>query len=145
MVVGWVESILNSEPARVEPPQPTAATVRSSRPSCSFSSSQRNALADVGRHTRRLRIETPALDKCSPHEPFLILQHCLTLDLFSDYRSARRPVQDPYFTPLEEFGSLLRPETFPSLMAVRDVSWESGAVRRTGRLRLLVASAFVKG
>jgi len=138
MAVGWVKSILNSEPARVEPPQPTTATVRSSRPSCNFSSSQRNALAGVGQHVRRLRIETPALDKCSPRELFLILQHCPTLDLFSDYCSARWPMQDPYFMPLEEFGSLLRPETFPSLLAVRDMSWESDAVRRTGRLRLLV-------
>jgi hypothetical protein len=42
--------------------------------------------------------------------------------------------EDPYFMLLEQFGSLLRPEAFPSLLAVRDMSWESDVVRRTGRL-----------
>lgn len=48
-----------------------------------------NALIDVGRHVRRLHIETPALDKCSPHD-LLILQHCLNLEVFSDQCSVRR-------------------------------------------------------
>ncbi|KIM37156.1 hypothetical protein M413DRAFT_448665 [Hebeloma cylindrosporum] len=92
MALGWVRSILNSEPSRTEAPPPSTAAIRSSRPSRSSFSSQRNALADVGRHIRRLHIETPALDKCSPHDLLLILQHCPNLEVFSDYRSVRRPM-----------------------------------------------------
>jgi len=40
--------------------------------------------------------------------------------------------EDPHFMLLEQFVSLLRPEAFPSLVAVRDMSWESDMVRRTG-------------
>jgi hypothetical protein len=89
MAMGWVKSILRSE---TKAPQPTMSTIRSCRPSRSSFSSQGNALADVGRHIRRLHIETPALDKCSPHDLLLILQHCPNLEVFSDYRSVRRPM-----------------------------------------------------
>jgi hypothetical protein len=89
MAMGWVKSILGSE---TKAPQPTMSTIRSCRPSRSSFSSQGNALADVGRHIRRLHIETPALDKCSPHDLLLILQHCPSLEVFSDYRSVRRPM-----------------------------------------------------
>ena len=89
MAMAWVKSILGSE--RTEAPLPTP-TIRSCRPSRSSFSSQGNALADVGRHIRRLHIETPALDKCSPHDLLLILQHCPNLEVFSDHRSVRRPM-----------------------------------------------------
>lgn len=85
--MGWVKSILGSE---TKAPQPTTSTIR--RPSRSSFSLQGNALVDVGRHIRRLHIETPALDKCSPHDLLLILQHCPNLEVFSDYRSVRRPM-----------------------------------------------------
>lgn len=47
---------------------------------------------------------------------------------------------DSYFMLLEQFGSLLGLEAFPSLLAVRHMSWESDVIRRTGRLRLGHAS-----
>ena len=87
MAMTWVKSILSSD--RTEAPQPT--TTRPCRPSRSSFSSQGNALADVGCHIRRLHIETPPLDKCSPHDLLLILQHCPNLEVFSDHRSVRRP------------------------------------------------------
>ncbi|KDR67436.1 hypothetical protein GALMADRAFT_258387 [Galerina marginata CBS 339.88] len=42
--------------------------------------------------------------------------------------------EDPYFMLLEQFGSLLREDAFPALRFVRDMSWESDVIRRTGRM-----------
>lgn len=44
--------------------------------------------------------------------------------------------EDPYFMLLQQFGSLLRAEAFPSLRHVRDLSWESDTMRRTGQMHL---------
>lgn len=48
---------------------------------------------------------------------------------------------DPYFALLQQFGSLLRCEAFPSLLYVRDMSWESDVMRRTCTMRPLPPSA----
>jgi len=42
--------------------------------------------------------------------------------------------EEPYFMLLEQFGSLLRKEAFPSLLYVRDMSVESDVMRRSGRM-----------
>ena len=42
--------------------------------------------------------------------------------------------RDAYFALLEQFGSLLRKEAFPSLLYVRDMSVESDVMRRTGKM-----------
>jgi hypothetical protein len=42
----------------------------------------------------------------------------------------------PYFMLLQQFSSMLRAEAFPSLRCVRDLSWQSDRIRRTGKLRL---------
>ncbi|KAJ3498234.1 hypothetical protein NLJ89_g10247 [Agrocybe chaxingu] len=42
--------------------------------------------------------------------------------------------EDPYFMLLEQFGSLLRREAFPSLLYVRDMSAASDVMRKTGRM-----------
>ena len=44
----------------------------------------------LGRLIRRLRAETLAMDKCSPHDLLLILQHCPLLLVFEDCKSIRR-------------------------------------------------------
>ncbi|KAF9524172.1 hypothetical protein CPB83DRAFT_910133 [Crepidotus variabilis] len=58
----------------------------------SYSAFPNNDSPDPGRFIRHLRIETPALDKCSPHDLLLILQHCPLLSIFEDCRSIRRPM-----------------------------------------------------
>ena len=42
--------------------------------------------------------------------------------------------EDPLFMLLQQFGSLLRSEAFPSLLYVRDMSGVSGYMRRVGRV-----------
>jgi len=44
--------------------------------------------------------------------------------------------EDPYFMLLQQFGSMLREEAFPSLRFVRDMSWYSDVIRRSGRLQV---------
>ncbi|KAF8155096.1 hypothetical protein BJ912DRAFT_460225 [Pholiota molesta] len=56
------------------------------------SSSYALAPPSVGRWVKRLHIETPALDLCSPHDLLLILQNCPNVVQFADYRSVRRPM-----------------------------------------------------
>ncbi|KAF9031608.1 hypothetical protein BJ165DRAFT_1358244, partial [Panaeolus papilionaceus] len=43
-----------------------------------------------GTYIKRLHVETLPLDKCSPHDLLLILQHCPNLEVFEDWRSVRR-------------------------------------------------------
>ncbi|KAF8632730.1 hypothetical protein AX15_001725 [Amanita polypyramis BW_CC] len=45
-----------------------------------------------GRHVRRLHIETPTLERCSPKDLRIILDNTPNLAIFSDYRSVRRNV-----------------------------------------------------
>ena len=40
-------------------------------------------------------------------------------------------VEQPFFMLQEQFGSLLRREAFPSLVCIRDMSWESDLIRRS--------------
>jgi len=49
-----------------------------------------SAKVNPGRLIRRLRVETLAIDKCSPHDLLLILQHCPLLLVFEDCKSIRR-------------------------------------------------------
>ncbi|KAF9473823.1 hypothetical protein BDN70DRAFT_885493 [Pholiota conissans] len=58
--------------------------------------------------------------------------------------SRERREDDPYFALLQQFGSLLRPEAFPALRYVRDMSWESDIMRRTCTMRPLPSSAIVR-
>ena len=44
--------------------------------------------------------------------------------------------EDPYFMLLQQFGSMLTEEAFPSLRFVRDMSWYSDIIRRSGRLQV---------
>ena len=46
----------------------------------------------IGPYIRRLLVETLSLDRCSPHDLLLIVQHCPMLCRFSDHRSIRRPM-----------------------------------------------------
>jgi len=39
--------------------------------------------------------------------------------------------EQPFFMLQEQFGSLLRREAFPSLVCIRDMSWESDLIRRS--------------
>ncbi|CAA7268226.1 unnamed protein product [Cyclocybe aegerita] len=55
-------------------------------------SSLSSANANPGKHIRHLHIETLSMDKCSPHDVLLILQHCPLLDVYTDCRSVRRPM-----------------------------------------------------
>lgn len=73
----------------------------------SYSSIRNLENSDPGRFIRRLRIETPAMDKCSPHDLLLILQHCPKLRSFEDYRSVRRPMHPLVITGSDviPFGS----------------------------------------
>ncbi|KAF8147478.1 hypothetical protein B0H34DRAFT_669518 [Crassisporium funariophilum] len=48
-------------------------------------------LDNPGKFIRRLHIETPSMERCSPHDLLLILQHCPLLEIFEDYNSVRRP------------------------------------------------------
>lgn len=56
------------------------------------SSSHSLAPLSVGRFIKRLHIETPPLDQCSPHDLLLILQHCPNLDEYCDFKGVRRPM-----------------------------------------------------
>ncbi|KDR67440.1 hypothetical protein GALMADRAFT_161673 [Galerina marginata CBS 339.88] len=86
---GWVKRLgrrrLDKERGKKQEP-PTGA--RSSRPSLAYSSNSLN----VGKFIRRIHIETPSMEKCSPHDLLLILQYCPQLQVYSDYRSVRRPM-----------------------------------------------------
>jgi len=64
-----------------------------------------------GRLIRRLRVETPAMDKCSPHDLLLILQHCPLLLVFEDCKSIRRPIHPLVITGSEviPFGFNVHP------------------------------------
>ena len=67
---------------------------------------------DPGCFIRRLRIETYAMDQCSPHDLLLILQHCPGLLIFEDCRSIRRPMH-----PLIITGSDVAPfDTDPDVI-----------------------------
>ena len=46
-----------------------------------------------------------------------------------------------YFALLQQYGSLLWKEAFPSLRFVRDLSWESDQLRRSCRMEPLPTSA----
>lgn len=48
---------------------------------------------------------------------------------------------DPLFMLLQQFGSLLRSEAFPSLLYVRDMSGVSGFMRRVGRVPVVLSSS----
>ncbi len=67
----------------------------------SYSSIRNSENSNPGRFIRRLRIGTPAMDKCSPHDLLLILQHCPNLRVFEDYRSVRRPMHPLVITGSE--------------------------------------------
>lgn len=56
------------------------------------SSSHSLAPPSLGRYVKRLHVETPPLDQCSPHDLLLILQHCPNLDEYCDLKSVRRPM-----------------------------------------------------
>ena len=51
--------------------------------------------------------------------------------------------EDPLFMLLQQFGSLLRMEAFPSLLYVRDMSGVSGYMRRMGRVPMGSSSSLV--
>ncbi|PPQ83148.1 hypothetical protein CVT25_005391 [Psilocybe cyanescens] len=75
----------------VAPPLTTTSSSSSSASSAAPSSSSINN-KNVGRFIRRLHIETASMEKCSPHDLLLILQHCPRLEAYVDYRSVRRPM-----------------------------------------------------
>ncbi|TFK23751.1 hypothetical protein FA15DRAFT_681051 [Coprinopsis marcescibilis] len=52
---------------------------------------------------------------------------------------------DPFFMLHEQIGSLLRKEAFPNLRYVRDLSWESERMRKSGRVRGGVRGALLGG
>ncbi|KAF5312943.1 hypothetical protein D9619_003833 [Psilocybe cf. subviscida] len=52
----------------------------------------------------------------------------------NDEPQAQPGTVDPYFMLMQQFGSLLREESFPRLRYLRDLSWESDVIRRTGRM-----------
>ena len=51
--------------------------------------------------------------------------------------------EDPLFMLLQQFGSLLRSEEFPSLLYVRDMSGVSGYMRRVGRVPASLSSVLL--
>jgi len=52
----------------------------------------------------------------------------------AEFMRTSSPEEYPYFMLLQQFSSMLRAEAFPSLRCVRDLSWQSDKIRRTGRL-----------
>ncbi len=63
-------------------------------------------------------------------------------DDYDDIDELPRPAADDvYFALLQQYGSLLRKEAFPSLRFVRDLSWESDQLRRSCRMEPLPTSA----
>ena len=50
---------------------------------------------------------------------------------FQDDDEERLLEEQPFFMLQEQFGSLLRREAFPSLVCIRDMSWESDLIRRS--------------
>ncbi|PPQ88102.1 LOW QUALITY PROTEIN: hypothetical protein CVT25_014399 [Psilocybe cyanescens] len=75
---------------RISAPTSTTTTTSSASSAAPSSSSINNK--NVGRFIRRLHIETASMEKCSPHDLLLILQHCPRLGAYVDYRSVRRPM-----------------------------------------------------
>ena len=73
--------------------------------------------------------------------PFGIGRRRRTISTWSTSRSSRLSAQDddeehlleeqPFFMLQEQFGSLLRREAFPSLVCIRDMSWESDLIRKS--------------
>lgn len=80
-------------------------------PRQSHSSIRNTSKVNPGRLIRRLRVETPAMDKCSPHDLLLILQHCPLLSVFEDCKSIRRPIHPLVITGSEviPFGFSVHP------------------------------------
>jgi len=64
-----------------------------------------------GHLIHRLRVKTPAMDKCSPHDLLFILQHCPLLLVFEDCKSIRRPIHPLVITESEviPFGFSVHP------------------------------------
>ena len=62
-------------------------------------------------------------------------QYATSSDDFSsilDEEENRHDLEEqPFFMLQEQFGSLLRTEAFPSLVCIRDMSWESDLIRRS--------------
>jgi hypothetical protein len=62
----------------------------------------------------------------SRHNDFL-----LTQDEDEEENQQHLLEEQPFFMLQEQFGSLLRREAFPSLVCIRDMSWESDLIRRS--------------
>jgi hypothetical protein len=77
---------------------PASASTSSSRSHTPSSSMARRArphtfpydTCAIGRHIRRLHIETHSLDRCAPEDLLKILAHAPALQVFSDHQSIRR-------------------------------------------------------
>ncbi|KAF8997406.1 hypothetical protein BDQ17DRAFT_1509365 [Cyathus striatus] len=81
----------------------------------------RKAERSPGRFIRRLHIETPVLERCSPSDLRIILDHAPLLQIYSDYRSIRRlspQDHDPRLSPEQLLGALVHPGN-----SLRRLSW----------------------
>lgn len=92
----WWRRFTKSKPKTTQNSLSTFRSLSLHRPS--FTSIRRS---DPGRFIRRLRVETFAMDQCSPHDLLLILQHCPGLLVFEDYRSIQRPMHPLIITGSE--------------------------------------------
>lgn len=63
--------------------------------------------------------------------------------LWDDGEEQEQQEEDPLFMLLQQFGSLLRSEAFPSLLYVRDMSGVSGFMRRVGRVPAMASSSLL--
>ncbi|PPQ76433.1 hypothetical protein CVT26_013003 [Gymnopilus dilepis] len=85
--LGWFKRKDHSSSTSLKP---ASRQSLSRRPS--FGSDSPTSPSNVGRFIRRLHIETPSMEKCSPHDLLIILQYAPLLEVFEDYRSVRRPM-----------------------------------------------------
>ncbi|KAM6503050.1 hypothetical protein JOM56_003027 [Amanita muscaria] len=99
-----------------------------SSPSPSASSSSLESASDnpfrfdtKGRFIKRLHIETRTMDRCSPEDLRIIINHAPCLIAYTDYRSIRRSVYQEDNTrssPKELFNALVHNQS-----ALRNLSW----------------------
>lgn len=79
--------------------------------------------ANKGRYIKRLHIETPTMERCSPQDLRTIIDHAPCLVAYTDYRSIRRNVyaeNNSYdrSSPIELFTAIAHPDS-----AIRHLSW----------------------
>uniref|UniRef100_A0A8H8CEC0 Uncharacterized protein n=1 Tax=Psilocybe cubensis TaxID=181762 RepID=A0A8H8CEC0_PSICU len=92
--MGWFgrvrgRSRMATKDSNIAQPSPVSA---SSLKSTSAPTISQVRSCNPGIHIRALHIETPSMERCSPHDLLLILQHCPRLETFVDARSVRRPM-----------------------------------------------------